>query len=161
MECGRFADPQGVWPQFCSSCAPEPAIAKTRLDALARRYRTSIQQLNAWFSQGCGIAGCKGILLHVDHNHDCCPKTPTCGSCTRGVLCTRHNTGLEAFLDSPTVFAYLQRTAAGRRTLADYGFTEDPIEHANRQRKSTTSRNGRAHRRREARKRREANRLGK
>jgi hypothetical protein len=25
--------------------------------------------------------------LAVDHDHKCCPSTPTCGRCTRGLLC--------------------------------------------------------------------------
>lgn len=25
--------------------------------------------------------------LAVDHDHKCCPTTPTCGKCTRGLLC--------------------------------------------------------------------------
>ena len=25
--------------------------------------------------------------LAVDHDHKCCPTTPTCGNCTRGLLC--------------------------------------------------------------------------
>lgn len=25
--------------------------------------------------------------LAVDHDHACCPETPTCGRCTRGLLC--------------------------------------------------------------------------
>lgn len=29
--------------------------------------------------------------LAVDHDHSCCPKTPTCGKCTRGLLCSRCN----------------------------------------------------------------------
>ncbi len=121
--CGRFADPSSHAPTFCASCAPDPTIPLIKLNTLSRRYSVSIGQLNAWFAEGCGINGCPcpAADLHVDHNHDCCVKGPICGKCVRGVLCTRHNVGLEAFLDSPTVIAYLQRTAAGRKTLADHG----------------------------------------
>lgn len=27
----------------------------------------------------------------VDHNHECCNKTPTCGNCNRGLLCNNCN----------------------------------------------------------------------
>ena len=29
--------------------------------------------------------------LNIDYDHKCCPETPTCGKCTRGLLCTRCN----------------------------------------------------------------------
>ena len=29
--------------------------------------------------------------LSVDHDHSCCPKPPTCGKCTRGLICSRCN----------------------------------------------------------------------
>ncbi|WP_162459406.1 endonuclease domain-containing protein [Kocuria sediminis] len=37
----------------------------------------------------------------VDHDHTCCPKTPTCGNCNRGLLCRECNTGLGMFRDDP------------------------------------------------------------
>lgn len=34
--------------------------------------------------------------LAVDHDHACCPDTPTCGKCNRGLLCGSCNTALHA-----------------------------------------------------------------
>jgi hypothetical protein len=39
-------------------------------------------------------AVCKKIFVmtpHIDHSHGCCPKKPTCGQCTRGLLCNHCN----------------------------------------------------------------------
>lgn len=28
---------------------------------------------------------------HIDHDHECCPKIPTCGTCNRGIICGNCN----------------------------------------------------------------------
>jgi hypothetical protein len=35
--------------------------------------------------------------LFVDHDHTCCPKTPTCGGCNRGLLCGPCNVAMAAY----------------------------------------------------------------
>jgi hypothetical protein len=40
-------------------------------------------------------------ILHIDHDHQCCPGPTTCGKCIRGLLCYSCNTGLGNFKDSP------------------------------------------------------------
>lgn len=47
--------------------------------------------------------------LHVDHNHDCCKKTPTCGKCNRGILCHSCNTALHAIERDPKWMASAMR----------------------------------------------------
>lgn len=48
----------------------------------------------------------KGISkkLAVDHDHKCCPETPTCGECTRGLLCGPCNKLLGHGRDNPEFF---------------------------------------------------------
>lgn len=36
-----------------------------------------------------------GKRLAVDHDHECCPGTKSCGSCIRGLLCDICNTRIE------------------------------------------------------------------
>jgi len=45
----------------------------------------------------------KGLArkLAVDHDHKCCPKPPTCGKCTRGLVCSVDNKLLGHFRDDP------------------------------------------------------------
>lgn len=40
---------------------------------------------------------------HVDHNHACCDKLPTCGECNRALLCSQCNTGLGLFKDDSNI----------------------------------------------------------
>jgi len=50
----------------------------------------------------CRTADPGGQGWHVDHDHTCCnTRKRSCGSCTRGILCTRCNIGLGNFKDSP------------------------------------------------------------
>lgn len=43
--------------------------------------------------------------LAVDHDHRCCPTTPTCGKCTRGLACTMCNKRVLGHLrDDPEAF---------------------------------------------------------
>lgn len=50
---------------------------------------------------------------HVDHDHSCCERPPTCGACNRGIVCGNCNTLLAKAKDSADVLvrgaAYLRR----------------------------------------------------
>lgn len=54
---------------------------------------------------GCGLCGKKppaeGRRWPVDHDHDCCPDTKSCGRCTRGILCHTCNIGMGAVDRTP------------------------------------------------------------
>ncbi len=51
--------------------------------------------------------------LAVDHDHKCCATTPTCGECTRGLLCSTCNRTLGLLNDNAAVLRaaadYLER----------------------------------------------------
>lgn len=51
--------------------------------------------------------------LSVDHDHSCCPKPPTCGKCTRGLICSRCNSLIGELGDSAGhILARLERLRA-------------------------------------------------
>jgi hypothetical protein len=53
-------------------------------------------------------------LVHVDHDHNCCPGDITCGMCILGLACSRCNKGCGMFGDDPDLMVRV----AERRKLA-------------------------------------------
>jgi hypothetical protein len=86
-----------------------------------QKYGISAEQFEALLAaqNGC-CAICRGTEpagkgdWHVDHDHACCAGVKSCGSCIRGLLCSRCNTALGSFRDSPDLLlaaaAYLIQT---------------------------------------------------
>jgi hypothetical protein len=75
----------------------------------AKRYGLSVYQLESLLAKGCYAPGCGATGtgrtgLHIDHDHDCCPGTYSCGRCVRGALCGRHNVYL-GHLEKDPLFA--------------------------------------------------------
>jgi hypothetical protein len=63
----------------------------------------------------CGFSffGEKKSTVHVDHDHSCCEKVPTCGKCNRGLICGNCNTMLGMAKDNAEV---LEKAANYLRT---------------------------------------------
>lgn len=91
---------------------------KSRWDALLYRYRVTREWYEAKIVEQdgrCAICGRNASEfdrpLSVDHDHACCPRTPTCGQCTRGLLCATCNGTLHSIERDPkwlqSVFDYL------------------------------------------------------
>ena len=63
-----------------------------------------------------------GRLLHVDHDHSCCPGQKSCGKCIRGLLCKFCNGGIGFFKDKPAhlrrAATYLEKMAERKRKVA-------------------------------------------
>jgi hypothetical protein len=62
-------------------------------------------------AQGGRCRGCREEKrLFVDHDHACCPDSPTCGQCNRGLLCEQCN----------WVLGFAKDSAVTLRALADH-----------------------------------------
>jgi hypothetical protein len=71
------------------------------LTTTMRRYKIRFEELHERLQAQqtrCGKCGedVLGVFI-VDHDHRCCPKVPTCGLCTRGLICSRCNLMLAGY----------------------------------------------------------------
>lgn len=111
--------------------------AVERRSYLKRKYGLAHGEYEAMLvTQGGACAICqrkppKGKVLHVDHDHSCCPGKISCGKCVRGLLCQVCNQralgywlreskeGTErALATARRLVAYLERSQDGRTARA-------------------------------------------
>lgn len=80
--------------------------AKARGSYLLRTYNMTDEEYRKLYAfQGGRCSWCLRAngatrALSVDHDHSCCPAPPTCGQCTRGLLCRPCNDVLGHFRDN-------------------------------------------------------------
>lgn len=94
---------------------------------LKQNYNLDIEDYERMSKDGCQV--CKeesDVNLHVDHDHNCCPGTKSCGKCVRGIVCPRCNMLVDRYergkirLDNPRVnkiIKYLERYEKRRAKL--------------------------------------------
>lgn len=97
----------------CLGCWRVEKLKRKRrqLDAYYRKtYSLSLEDYEALYDyQGgkcwvCHWATGRTKRLAVDHNHSCCDNTPTCGECTRGLVCSPCNQTFGRAKDNPEFF---------------------------------------------------------
>lgn len=74
----------------------EAQRAKSKAYAMWYKYGISWDEYTEFIKDGCEACGSLKNLS-IDHDHNCCPGTKTCGKCLRGALCRGCNT-LEGFV---------------------------------------------------------------
>lgn len=84
-----------LWCPTCKRDSPE-AIRFRRYGITPERYTEALEL-------GCEICGDRPQVLHVDHDHTCCPhrKSTTCGQCVRGLICGQCNRAIGLMKDDP------------------------------------------------------------
>jgi hypothetical protein len=86
LECARgycreyaLNNPDGVWRRSLKQHGMTP-----------ERY-TEMLEDQGGVCAACGRGEITGKRLQIDHDHDCCKGTFSCGECVRGLLCARCN----------------------------------------------------------------------
>lgn len=105
----------------CRTCRNRKSLSYQRKDPRARRdrklrykYNKTIEWYDETFALQNGVCRiCKKpetraakdgtFWLCVDHDHNCCPGTQSCGECVRGLLCRTCNQGIGDFDDDVEV----------------------------------------------------------
>lgn len=101
-EENTYVNPQGR--RHCRSCAQVNSWVQ-RL----KKYSITVKQyvdMLAGQNDACSICHRKfltDVKEHIDHDHDCCKGSTSCGKCVRGILCPRCNYLLGFVKDSSEI----------------------------------------------------------
>lgn len=96
--------------KYCSvGCAKAAKDSKQSERSLRNRYLMSSESFRDLYDKQsgcCAICGTRFMsraAIHVDHDHDCCSGSRSCGQCVRGLLCRNCNTMIGMARDSTDV----------------------------------------------------------
>ncbi len=65
---------------------------------LITKYKITLDEYKKRSEAGCEICRVKtDYNLHVDHDHNCCNGTTTCGKCVRGIICPGCNMTVDKY----------------------------------------------------------------
>jgi hypothetical protein len=127
VECGRIARKMYKTAKLCPTCYNRRMGNNNSLyddmsykRHLKRTYNISMQEYNQILEDQNGVCLVCGISpeedgrrLSVDHDHNCCPGSRSCGMCIRGFLCRGCNLSLGYAKDDPNTLERLAMYARG------------------------------------------------
>jgi hypothetical protein len=92
---------------------------KARWETIYKKYGMTQAMYEGLYEQQNGVCAiCENKpnrnYLSVDHDHNCCDSTHTCGECIRGLLCAACNSFLGRVKDNPKkLLEYLDKYSSG------------------------------------------------
>jgi hypothetical protein len=100
--CEQYLDKSNFWGNketYCKECKKYVGInSNLKNKKLTMEKYSELEKSQNGVCKICGEKDYK--RLSVDHDHTCCPGEKTCGSCTRGLLCSRCNRALGSIEDN-------------------------------------------------------------
>jgi hypothetical protein len=116
-----------TWPYVCNQCLAPIRHVVARL----RKHHVAFERVRQLRDdptcEVCGVdivelvvrrGGNMAALLHVDHDHRCCPGSVSCGKCVRGLVCAPCNIAVGGVRNDPDVarrlVVYLEGHDRGR-----------------------------------------------
>jgi hypothetical protein len=70
----------------------------TKESKIFKTYKMELSEYRERIAKGCELCGDKPERsLHIDHDHNCCSGTQTCGSCVRGIVCNGCNKAIDRY----------------------------------------------------------------
>jgi hypothetical protein len=115
--CEQYLDRSNFWGNDLSYCRPCKKIVG--INSNLRKKNLDMESYSILEKSQNGVCAiCKNPEKHnkrlsVDHDHNCCPETKTCGKCTRGLLCSICNKTLGMVKDDVKILQdmidYLQK----------------------------------------------------
>lgn len=121
--CGELMLQVGYKRRYCDLCVNSMGGAERSWRGLKWSYNITLLQYRELYERQKGVCAickqpCTRGMLSVDHDHSCCPGRPTCGKCTRGLLCDRCNSSIGKFQDDADLMQeavnYLRSTRANQ-----------------------------------------------
>ena len=115
--CEQYLDRSNFWGNDLSYCRPCKKIvginSNLRKKGLDMESYSILEKSQKGICAICKNPEKQNKRLSVDHDHNCCPGTKTCGKCTRGLLCSVCNKTLGMVNDDikilQNMIKYLQK----------------------------------------------------